>query len=176
MRRTLDAIYAGSGALAVTFLVMIAVLTLAQVVARLLGTLVPSAEDFAGFCMAGAVFFGLAYTLRAGVHVRLLTVLTRVPKGVRRGLELACAGLAALVVADIAYYTVDMLLTSRQMNEYTIGLIPVPKWIPMLLMVGGELVLLIALIDSFVQLVRGQTPSYMAREAEQAYSIPAGAE
>lgn len=176
MRRALDAIYAGSGALAVTFLILIAVLTLAQVVARLMGTLVPSAEDFAGFCMAGAVFFGLAYTLRAGVHIRLLTVLTRVPPGVRRVLELACAGLAAVVVADIAYYTIDMLLTSRQINEYTIGLIPVPKWIPMLLMLGGELVLLLALVDSFVQLARGQTPSYVQREAEQADSIPAGAE
>ena len=106
MRRALDAIYSASGALAVGFLVLIAALTLAQVVARLLGTLIPSAEDFAGFSMAGAVFFGLAYTLRGGGHVRVLTVLTRVPQGVRRVLELACAGGTALVVAALVYYTV----------------------------------------------------------------------
>ena len=176
MRRLLDAIYRGSGALAVSFLVMIAVLTVAQVCARLLGTLVPSADDFAGFCMAGAVFLGLAYTLRAGIHIRVLSVLSHLRRGPRRGLELACAGLAALTVGDLVYYTVDMIITSHQLNEYTIGLIPVPKWIPMLLMLGGELVLLLALVDSFVQVARGQTPSYMAREAEQADSIPAGAE
>ena len=176
MRRTLDAIYAGSGALAVAFLVMIALLTLAQVCARAMGTLVPSADDFAGFCMAGAVFLGLAYTLRAGIHIRVLSVLAHVPPGLRRALELACSGLAVVTVGDLVYYTFDMILTSHQLNEYTIGLVPVPKWIPMLLMLTGLAVLLIALVDSFVQLVRGKTPSYMVREEEQAKSIPAGAE
>jgi TRAP-type C4-dicarboxylate transport system permease small subunit len=176
MRRVLDLIYSACGALAVLFLVMIAVLTVAQVVARLMGTLIPSADDFAGYCMAGAVFLGLAYTLRAGIHVRVLTVLTHVPKGMRRALELGCAGLAALIVAAMVYYTVDMIDTTRSLNEYTIGLIPVPKWIPMLLMLAGLLVLLIALLDAFVQLARGQTPSYIVREEEQASSIPASSE
>ena len=176
MRRALDAIYTGAGALAVGFLVLIAGLTLAQVVARLFGSLIPSAEDFAGFAMAGAVFLGFAYTLRAGGHIRVLSVLTRVPKGLRRVFELLCAGGAAVVVAYLVYYTVDMILASRQLNEYTIGLIPVPKWIPMLLMLAGLSVLLLALVDSFVQLVRRKTPSYMVREEEQANSIPAGAE
>jgi len=46
----------------------------------------------------------------------------------------------------------------------------------MLLMLTGLTVLLIALLDSFVQLVRGTMPSYIVREEEQASSIPAGAE
>ena len=176
IRRTLDAIYAGSGALAVAFLVMIAVLTVAQVCARLMGTLVPSADDFAGFCMAGAVFLGLAYTLRAGIHIRVLSVLSHLRPGARRVLELCCAGLAVVTVGELVYYTFDMILTSRQLNEYTIGLIPVPKWIPMLLMLTGLSVLLLALVDSFVQLMQRKTPSYMMREEEQANSIPASAE
>jgi TRAP-type C4-dicarboxylate transport system permease small subunit len=94
----------------------------------------------------------------------------------RRVMELACAGVAVATVAYLVYYTANMILTSRQLNEYTIGLIPVPKWIPMLLMLTGLTVLLIALLDSFVQLVRGTTPSYIVREDEQASSIPAGAE
>jgi len=175
-RRALDAIYSVSGAIAVGFLVLIAALTLAQVAARFFGTLIPSAEDFAGFSMAGAVFFGFAYTLRAGGHVRVLTVLTRAPAGLRRVLELVCAGFAALVVAYLVYYTVDMIFASRQLNEYTIGLVPVPKWIPMLLMLAGLSVLLLALVDAFVQIARGQTPSYAQREAEQEGTIPAGAE
>lgn len=176
MRRTLDAIYTVSGAIAVAFLVLIAALTLAQVVARLFGTLIPSAEDFAGFAMAGAVFLGFAYTLRGGGHIRVLTLLARVPKGARRALELVSAGAAALVVAYLVYYTVDMILASRELNEYTIGLIPIPKWIPMLLMLTGLSVLLLALVDACVQIARGQIPSYAQREAEQEGSIPAGAE
>ena len=176
MRRALDAVYTASGAIAVAFLILIAALTLAQVVARLFGSLIPSAEDFAGFSMAGAVFFGFAYTLRAGGHIRVLSVLARVPKGLRRVFELACAGGAALVIAYLVYFTVDMILASRALNEYTIGLIPVPKWIPMLLMLAGLSVLLLALVDAFVQIARGETPSYAQREAEQEGTIPAGAE
>ena len=54
----LDAVYAASGAAAVGFLILIAVLTIAQMLGRLIGKPVPSADDFAGFCMAGAVFLG----------------------------------------------------------------------------------------------------------------------
>ena len=46
------ALYGASGVLAVICLVMIGVFTVLQVGARLLGTIVPSADDFAGFCMA----------------------------------------------------------------------------------------------------------------------------
>lgn len=176
IRRALDLLYAASGAVAVLFLVMIAALTLAQVIARLMGTIVPSAEDFAGFCMAGAVFLGLTYTLRSGGHIRVLTVLTHLPRSMRRALGLACTGGAALIVAALVYYTVDMIATSRQLNEYTIGLVPVPKWIPMLLMLTGLSVFLIALLDAFVQLARGRTPAYALREEERSASIPASAE
>ena len=76
----------------------------------------------------------------------------------------------------MVYYTLDMMETSRSLNEYTIGLIPVPKWIPMVLMLAGLVVLLIALLDAFVQLARGQAPPYVVREDEQGSSIPASAE
>ena len=176
IRRALDLIYAASGGLAVSFLAMIAVLTLAQIAARVMGTIVPSADDFAGFCMAGAVFLGLTYTLRVGGHIRVLTMLTHMPRTARRIFELACAGSAALVIAALVYYTVDMIISSRQLGEYTIGLVPLPKWIPMLLMLVGLSVFLMALIDAFVQLARGDKPTYIAREEEQASSVPTNAE
>lgn len=171
LRRSLDAIYTASGALAVTFLVLIAVLTLAQIIARLLGTIVPSADDFAGFAMAGAVFLGFAYTLRAGAQVRMLVVLNRLPRRARTWAEGICAGGAAALVGYMIHYTIDMVLTTNRMGERTLGLVPIPKWIPMLLMLTGLAVLFIALIDDLARIVRGRKPLYAVHEDPDALPV-----
>ncbi|MGE0313748.1 MAG: TRAP transporter small permease [Lautropia sp.] len=168
MRSALDGLYRISGVLAVGCLVMIAVLTLSQVGARLLGTIVPSADDFAGFCMAGAVFLGLTHTLRAGAHVRMLVVLQRLGPANRRRAEVLCAGMGAAIVGVLLGYTANMILTTHRLGEMTLGLVPIPKWIPMLLMLAGLLVLFVALIDECVRVLGGSEPVYAERDAREA--------
>lgn len=176
IRRALDALYAASGAAAVGFLFLIAILTIAQIVGRLIGKPVPSADDFAGFAMAGAVFLGMTYTLRSGGHIRVLTLLARLSPGRRRALEILGAAASALIVGTLAWYAGDMLLDTRRFGEYTLGQVPVPKWIPMLFMFSGLLIFLIAILDELVRLLRGEKPVYVEREEESAKSIGSTAE
>ncbi len=166
MRRLLDGLYRATGVLAVTCLVLIGVLTIAQIVARLLGTIVPSADDFAGFAMAGAVLLGLTYTLQSGGHVRMLVLFNRLRPAARRHAEAGCAGVGAAIVGALIWFTVDMVHTTHRLGEHTLGLLPIPKWIPMLLMLFGLLVLGIALIDDLVRVLSGQSPSYQERDLE----------
>jgi len=176
IRRALDALYSASGAAAVVFLVLIAVLTVAQMIGRLIGKPVPSADDFAGFCMAGAVFLGMTYTLRSGGHIRVLTLLTRLAAGPRRALEILGAAASVLIVGTLTWYAFGMMLDTRSFGEYTLGVVPVPKWIPMLFMVSGLVVFLVALADELVRLLSGGKPLYVAREEEAASSIGSTAE
>jgi TRAP-type C4-dicarboxylate transport system permease small subunit len=176
IRRALDALYAASGVAAVGFLMLIALLTVAQMVGRLIGKPVPSADDFAGFCMAGAVFLGMTYTLRSGGHIRVLTLLTRLAPGPRRALEILCAAASVLIIGTLTWYAAGMLLDTRSFGEYTLGVVPVKKWVPMTFMVSGLAVFLIALIDELVRLLRGARPTYVAREEEAAKSIGSTAE
>jgi TRAP-type C4-dicarboxylate transport system permease small subunit len=176
IRRALNALYAASGAAAVVFLILIAVLTVAQMVGRLIGKPVPSADDFAGFCMAGAVFLGMTYTLRSGGHIRVLTLLTRLAPGPRRALEILGAAASVLIVGTLTWYAFGMMLDTRSFGEYTLGVVPVPKWIPMTFMVSGLIVFLIALADELARLLRGEKPLYVAREEEAATSIGSTAE
>src|SRR4051794_23834160 len=83
-RRVLDRVYELSGCLAGLCLVAIAVLVLAQIVGRLLGILVPSADDFAGYAMGASVFLALAHTLRAGGHIRVSLIIDRLGPRARR--------------------------------------------------------------------------------------------
>lgn len=171
LRRALDALYRSSGVLAVICLVMIAVFTLLQVGARLLGTIVPSADDFAGFSMAGAVFLGMTHTLRAGAHVRMLVILQRLNPAMRQKAEAFCSGAAAVLIGALLYYTIDMIATTHRLGEKTLGLIPIPKWIPMLFMLTGLAIFFIALVDETVRALRGKRPVYA--ENESAEGIPA---
>jgi len=54
MRRLLDRLYLGAGALAGLCLVMMALLILGQIVGRWFGVVIPSTEDFSGFLLAAA--------------------------------------------------------------------------------------------------------------------------
>jgi TRAP-type C4-dicarboxylate transport system permease small subunit len=162
LRKTLDALYAVSGALAGVFLVLICVLVLAQIGARLLGTIVPSADDFARLCMAASSFLALAYTLRSGGHIRVTLLLDALPRSARHAAEIGCLGAAALLTGFFAYYTLDMTWESYLFKEYTIGLIPIPKWVPQAAMSLGCVLMFIAFVEDLIAVLGRRKPSYDA--------------
>jgi TRAP-type C4-dicarboxylate transport system permease small subunit len=118
----------------------------------------------------------MTHTLRSGGHIRVLTLLTRLAPGPRRALEILCAAASVLIIGTLAWYAASMALDTRGYGEYTLGVVPVPKWIPMLFMVSGLVVFLIALTDELVRLLRGEKPLYAAREEEATTSIGSTAE
>ena len=79
VRMLLDGLYLVAGGIAACFLVAILVLVATQIVARALSISFPGATDYAGYCMAGASFFALAHTFRAGAHIRVSIVLQGLP-------------------------------------------------------------------------------------------------
>ncbi len=173
MRRVLDALYRGSGALAALFLALIAALVVAQVAGRLVGVLVPGADDLAGFALTASSFLALAYTLRAGGHIRVTLLLHRAGAGQRRALELWCLALAAGVTGYFAYYVVEMAWDAYRFGDRSVGVVPVPLWIPQAAMALGTVVLAVALADDLVRVVRGGEPSYQRAEERAALVPPA---
>lgn len=162
MRRILDALYLASGALAGVFLVLIGALVLAQIVARLLGTIVPSADDFARLCMAASSFLGLAYTLRSGGHIRVTLLLDSLPRSARHAAEIGCLAAAVLLTGFFAYYTLDMSWDSFVYKDLTIGLIPIPKWIPQAAMSLGCVLMFVAFVEDLIAVLGRRKPSYDA--------------
>lgn len=163
MRRTLDGLYTGCAVLAAVALAAIAVLVLAQSVGRLVGVVVPSANELAGFCVAAAAFLALAPTLRQGVHIRVTLVTSQLPERVRHWFEAWCL-LAALAMASFAaYWTVDLVIGSYRFGDVSPGLLAIPLWIPQSAMALGLIVFAICLLDILVDVLRGRTPVYRQR-------------
>jgi TRAP-type C4-dicarboxylate transport system permease small subunit len=160
MRRALDGVYAASAVLAAFFMVLMAALVVVQIGARLIGTQVPSADDFARLAMAASAFLGLAFALRTGAHIRVTLLLEKVPAPAQRALEIACLAAAVATSAWFAWSTAQMSYDSWRFVEYTIGQVPLPKWIPLAGMALGIALVAIAFLEDLVDVLRGRTPSY----------------
>ena len=92
MRRFLDGLYWTSGAIGCVFMVGIAAMITAQIVGRIAGFQVPSADDISGYFMGASTFFALAYALRRGGHIRVELLLQRLGGGLRRVAEVWSLG------------------------------------------------------------------------------------
>jgi TRAP-type C4-dicarboxylate transport system permease small subunit len=172
MRAFLDWLYRASGAVAAFFLVAICTVVLLQVGANLIdalikafgrepiGLVIPSYAEFAGFFLAASSFLALAYTLRAGGHIRVELVLQRFGTRGRRAAEIWCVAASAAVSIYFAWYCARLVLESIEFGDVSPGIVPVPLWIPQSTMALGLAVLAIALLDELVSLIRGGAARY----------------
>ncbi len=160
VRRLLDGLYLWSGYLAAFFLVAISLTIVAQIVGRFFGVAIDSTES-AGFSLAASTFLGLAYTFRHDGHIRV-TLLIRLAKGPLAKLtELWSVGFCAAAMGYLTYWACDLVYFSYIFHDISPGLLAIPFWIPRSAMALGSLILTIALVDEFIGILRGQTPSYV---------------
>ncbi len=170
VRVALDWLYTGAGVLSGLFLVGIAVTIIAQVMGRLVGLTIDSTET-AGFCLAASTFLGLAYTLRRGGHIRVTLAIRHAGPKLRRWIEIWCLTVSAVGVAYFLWWAIDLVWFSWKFDELSPGLLAIPFWIPRLSMAIGALILLIALVDDLIRVVR--TPDLPSYEANAETVLPA---
>ena len=165
MRAALDRLFHATGVLAALFMVGTLAMVIAGVAARLLGFNVPGTDAYAGYCMAAAGFLALAHTLKRGEHIRVTLILEHLPPGAQRALELWALGVATLLSALFAYYSVRLSWQSWDFHDVSTGNDATPLWIPQMSMALGAVVLCIAFVDEFVLEWRGARLAKMPEEA-----------
>lgn len=154
--------YRLSSYLSAAFLAGIGVLILAQIIARLIGTQIPSADDFAAWSMAAAVFLALPQTFLSGGHIRVTLLFSAVPEPLRKLMDVFATLVAVLALAWGSWYAVEYTYESYAYHDVSQGIIAVPLWIPQLSMVLGLVLMTLALIERLISLLRGKdimTPS-----------------
>jgi len=167
MRKGLNWLYTGCGVASGFFLVMIGAAIALQIAARHLGKQVPSADDIAGLSMAASLFLGLAPTLRAGRHIRVNLLLSKLPVRLRKRFEVFVCLMGSVFFGYFSFYATQMTIESYQIGERTAGLLPIPLWLPQIGMSLGLIVMTLALLDDLVLAVGGRTPVYGRSEEAQ---------
>lgn len=173
LRRLLDGLYLGSGAVGAGFIAAITAIVLAQVFCNIanrvallsfglsLGWTIPDYAEIAGYFLAAATFFSAGYALSAGAHIRVGLGLLRMSPPQRLAAELIAAGAGAAMCAYFAYWSGVLVWESWRYGDRSPGLIGFPIWIPQTPIPIGLAILTVALLDRFVSSLvagRAQTP------------------
>ena len=152
VRRALDAIYAAAGAVAALFMIAILLIIVLQMVARWTGQTFPGATNYAGYCMASASFFALAYALNHGSHIRVTLLLGKLGRWRRWG-EIWCYAVAAVTATFFARYAMKANYWSEKLNDISLGQDATPIWIPQIAMSIGTVILALALWDHLIRIL-----------------------
>lgn len=168
MRRALDALYAASAGLAALSLFTIFLVMMAQVGLRETNRQLPGADDLSAYLCVATTFFALGATFKRGELIRVGMVLERLGPGARRIMELVVLALAAALIAYIVFWTAQDVLFSWEIEEVAQGTVAFRLWVPKLAMPLGSGILLIAILDEFVAVLKGAVPSYVRAAEERA--------
>lgn len=166
MGHILQKIYDICGALAGALILCICLLISAQIglnafgkfVPGLMPSTIPSYADFSGFMLAGATFLALAHTLRAGGHIRVNLVTSRLPPSLQVVVEGFALLTSIVLVGYAAWFMGALVMESVHYGDVSNGIVPVALWIPQSVTFFGITLLLISIVHTFVDLLRAGKP------------------
>lgn len=166
MGHILQKLYDICGAIAGILILCICVLISVQIGLNAFGrfapgvlpSTIPSYADFSGFMLAGATFLAMAHTLRAGGHIRVNLVTSRLPMR----FQLIAEGFALLaaisLVGYVAWFMCALVQESIHYGDLSTGIVPVALWIPQSVAAFGITLLLVSIIHTFIDLLRTRQP------------------
>ncbi len=151
IRRWLDGLYLMGGLIGACFLLLILLIIVSQMIARWVGFVLPGSSAYAGYCMAAASFFSLAYALNHGAHIRVSLLLSKLGRWRRLG-EIWCFSIATFFSGYFAWYAWKAILVSHMINDISQGQDATPLWIPQIAMGCGTTLLFIAFVDNLYRI------------------------
>ncbi len=167
MRRWLDRLYYAAGAVGAVFLLIVGVLMIGQSVLREFGVRTGAVNDLVAWCCAAASFFAMAHAFKHGDFVRVTLLLDSAGPRLRRALEITSLVIGTVAVAYLTWSACRFTYESFVFNELAQGLLPVPIWIPQSSFALGSLLLLVAVVDELVLVLRGARPTFVTAVEER---------
>ena len=167
MRRWLDRLYDGSAYCGAFFVCAIFLVMIGGALTRPLGISLSGTDDLVSWMCAAAAFLPMASAFRRGDFVRMLLVLDNLSPARRRYAELLALAIALVASAVLAGWATFGVYESWRYDEMSIGLLVVPIWIPQLSFAIGTMILLIAVVDELLSVLRGQRPAYQVAVDER---------
>ncbi|WP_368184937.1 TRAP transporter small permease [Aestuariibius sp. HNIBRBA575] len=166
MSRLLQKLYDICGMIAGGLILCICLLISAQICLNAFGrfapgvlpSTIPSYADFSGFMLAGATFLAMAHTLRAGGHIRVNLVVSRLSQRAQFVAELFVLLITTAIIGYAAFFMASLVAESIHYGDVSNGIIPVPLWLPQSVAAFGIALLLIAILHTLVELLAARAP------------------
>lgn len=155
LARGLEGLYRVCGGIAAGFLILMALLVLTSIGSRLVGVYIGGLTEYAGYSMAAANFFALAYTFRAGGHIRVEFFLSHMSARAARAMMLWALVAGTAITGYLAYYMARLVYFSWAFEERSEGGDAILLWIPQTAAALGAGVLVISVVHGLVDCLRG---------------------
>ncbi|MBV9080522.1 MAG: TRAP transporter small permease [Elusimicrobia bacterium] len=136
-------------------------------VMRELGLATGGSDDVVSWLCAAAGFFGMAHTFKRGDFVRVTLFIESLGARARRSLEIACLCIGSAFAAFLFWAALRFVYESWAFGDMANGLVAIRLWIPQSSFVAGAALLLVAVIDELVLVLRGHRPSYVTALEER---------
>ena len=156
MRRWLDGLYTAAGVLAAVFMIGVLVCIAAAIATRQIALHIPGLDAYAGYCMAASGFLALAHTFKKGEHIRVTLLLASLPAKGRIRLDAFALVIGTIIAANLAWFSVKLVIDSHAFSDMSTGEDATPLWIPQLSMAIGTVIFFIAMLDETVNRLRGR--------------------
>ena len=175
IRKALNTLYIGSGAIAALLIAAICLLVCTQVVfnlvtkfaGRMVNLTIPSYGDFAGYFLAASSFLALAYTLTQGGHIRVNLVLNRLPSRMQFLAEIFSVSICTAVSFYATFYVAKLCIDSYEFGDLSPGIVAVPLWIPQSIVLVGLGILTVALTDCLCRALVSRQSLFEAIESKR---------
>jgi len=167
LRRLVDALYDGAGYLAGGFVFLIFAVMVGASVMRVLGMRTGGTDDIVAWCCAAAGFLAMAHTFRRGDFVRVTLLLDRLSPSRARQFEIASLVIGTAFVAYLTFASAMFVYESWDFGDMANGLVPIPLWIPQSSFVAGSVLLLLAILEELIGVLRGGRPRYVVAVEER---------
>jgi C4-dicarboxylate transporter, DctQ subunit len=156
--RALDAIdalsMAGAWAAVVCILAILG-LIVGEVVARnLFNYSINFAWEFSAYFMGACFLLGAGYALRAGAQIRVNILITGVPDGAARIIDLLATLLSVAIVCYLSYALFELTWLSWVRSSKSVQASELPLWIPQLALALGAAIFALQLLARATRLVR----------------------
>jgi TRAP-type C4-dicarboxylate transport system permease small subunit len=161
LRASLDRLYVWSAVFGASCIALICILMMWQTFGRQLGWNTGATNDIVSWLCAAAAFFTMAHAFKHGDFVRVTLTLEKMAPRKRRAFEIFSLSVAVVAVAYLTFWACRFTYQSWEFNELAQGLLPLPIWIPQSSFALGSLLLLIAVVDEFVIVLRGGVPTFV---------------
>lgn len=167
MRRALDFIFDSAGRLAALFILAIFVLMIYASAGRMAGWRVGGVNDIVAWFCAAASFLAMAHAFKHGDFVRVTLLLESMNPRLRRWFETLSLAIAAVSTGYLAWWAARFTYESWEFKDMAGGMVVIPIWVPQVSFVMGSLLLLAAVVDELVIVLRGGKPTYVRMVEER---------
>lgn len=137
------------------FLLLAVVLVGVEVALRgLAGTSLVGAEQIASFLIMWSLFFAASHAIARNRHVRVDILRNLLAPRAQWVLELLISLCMLMFTVFLTVSGYALVLESYQLGDETIGLLPIPFWIPQLVMILGGGFMSIRIVQRLVSLIK----------------------